>query len=157
MEAFQPVYNDVLIKTKTPGKSEWNTTITRIINCPLTLIIKQELLTHLLKPLMTEDAGGSREHVRKSRIKHVSQSKESVQENCLNKDVMIHRPFSSVRVSSCSLKFTMSMRRRSSQCAPCRRVPQWTRMSRRHMKVIPNQVIGNLITWLQSKVTIMSL
>lgn len=32
----------------------------------------------------------------------------------------IHRPFSSARVSSCSLRWTISMRRRSSQCAPCR-------------------------------------
>lgn len=34
-------------------------------------------------------------------------------------NLVVHRPFSSVRVSSCSLRWTISMRRRSSQCAPC--------------------------------------
>lgn len=34
-------------------------------------------------------------------------------------NLVVHRPFSSVRVSSCSRRWTISMRRRSSQCAPC--------------------------------------
>lgn len=43
---------------------------------------------------------------------------KSVQDNCWYKSG-IHRPFSSVRVSSCSRRLTISMRSRSSQWAPC--------------------------------------
>lgn len=88
--------------------------ITRHTNC-IGLTIKHELFTHLLKLLMTVVAGWRQ----KERIKNVSVSGSQCWKLAPYNGT-IHRPFSSVRVSSCSLRWTISMRRRSSQCAPCR-------------------------------------
>lgn len=78
--------------------------------------------THTIKkktsPSKTSDDGRCRrgKKGKEGRYVLVSDSQAWKSARC---NLVVHRPFSSVRVSSCSLRWTISMRRRSSQCAPC--------------------------------------
>lgn len=97
---------------------------------------------------MNAGADGSKQKVRKIKKLKNYTSQPHLQISSPNSR-WIYWPFSSVRVSSCSLKWTISMRRRSSQCAPCRL--QWNhqygdtfQQKSRHLLIISQQLIREM-------------